>query len=155
MYTDIKKLLKQRNLLIYFRRANNTIIMLRIMSKRYYYLAETDQYYCMNVVAFDEARDSVGTYTSVVCVVHTSQHIRLYTTCTHHIVHFLRLPQNISKKICREVHMDLTESNISGHAHTLFKRKLTVVADRQLCLTHSVHYTFITSVHHPKIKKLK
>ena len=42
----------------------------------------------MNVVTFYEARDSVGSYKSVVCVVHTSQHIRLYTTWTHHIVHF-------------------------------------------------------------------
>ena len=100
------------------------------MSKRYYYLAETDEYYCMNVVAFDDARDGVGTYTFVVCVVHTSQHIRLYTTCTHHIVHFLRLQRNSRQKIFSEVHIDLTDSNISGHALTLFKRKLTVAAER-------------------------
>ena len=47
-----------------------------------------------------------------VYIAYTSQRIRLYATCTYSIVHFLRLPKNINKKICSEVHIDVTGSDI-------------------------------------------
>ena len=114
----------------------------------------------------------IATY-SFVCHVHTSHAHRNVFVCMPR-AHFAYTSQRI-RCMPREHMVMLTSSafhristrrfairstsilpaatSVSGHAPALFKRKLTVAAERQLRSAHSVHYTFIISVHRLRIKK--
>ena len=98
---------------------------------------------------------------------YTSQCIRLYFTCKHrnafvcisraHIAlsTFTTFHTISAKRFAMRYTSTLSvATSVPGHAPALFKRKLTVAAERQFRPAHSVHYTFIISFHRLRIKKL-